>query len=101
MGRSFIDLATSFTRTNFLGYPFSLVICFFSERLFVSFCGFCILVAGPGLFFMFASLGGLHVGHFKTDTASRLRGRHTGIVLFNVVLDGWHLFIEHGMPLMI
>ena len=22
-------------------------------------------------------------------------------VLFNVVLDGWHLFIEHGMPLMI
>ena len=31
--------------------------------------------AGPGLFFWVASLGGLHVGHFKTDTASRLRGR--------------------------
>jgi hypothetical protein len=30
--------------------------------------------AGLGLFFWVASLGGLHVGHFKTDTASRLRG---------------------------
>lgn len=37
-------------------------------------------------------------GILKTDTASRLRGGHTRIVLFNVVLDGWHLFIEHGMP---
>ncbi|KAF2798103.1 hypothetical protein K505DRAFT_121357 [Melanomma pulvis-pyrius CBS 109.77] len=60
-------LATFFSRTNFLGYPIRLVMCFFSERLFFSdfLCGLCIQVAGPGLFSMFASLGGLHVGHFK------------------------------------
>ena len=50
MGRSFIDLATFFTRTNFLGYPFSLVICFFSERLFVfPFVAFA--YSWPGLVF--------------------------------------------------
>ena len=56
--------------------------------------------AGPGPFFTLASLGGLHVGILqKTDTASRLRGGHTRFgFLFNVVPDGWHLFIEHGMP---
>jgi hypothetical protein len=53
------------------------------------------------LFFMSASLGGLHVGHLKTDTASRLTRAGTLGFLFNVVLDGWHLFSEHGMPLMI
>jgi hypothetical protein len=74
---------------------------FFSERLFLS-ISFVASASWPGLVFFLC----LHLrevcmsGILKTDTASRLCGGHTGI-LFNVVLDGWHLFIEHGMPLMI
>lgn len=50
---------------------------------------------------MFASLGGLHVGHLRRIKPHGYVAGTLWIVLFNVVLDGLHLFIEHGMPLMI
>jgi hypothetical protein len=81
MGRRFIDFSDCFERLVLS----SLAQIFLDIRFFVLFvflASVCLFplslsshpAAGPGLFFWVASLGGLHVGHFKTDTASRLRG---------------------------
>ena len=84
MGRRFIISATDFhtlffSRPNFLDIRFiSLPCCLFSERF--PFAALCI--QRPDQVFSFASLGGLHVGHLKTDTASRLRAGILGWVFF-------------------
>jgi len=85
----FIDLAislsfflTPFSRINFLGYPpLVLSSCCFSEGVLNFLCGFC-CIHRPDLAFLslFASLGGLHVEHFKDRKASRLRARYTRFV---------------------
>lgn len=89
MGRSFHRFSdflefffTPFSRINFLGYPpLVLLSCCFSERVWDFLCGFC-CIHRPDLAFLsfFASLGGLHVEHFKDRKASRLRGRYARFV---------------------
>lgn len=105
MGRSFIDLATLLYSLLSYKFPWISVFstaCFFSERVLIP---FVVVLHYTGrtrhFIFVFASLGGLHVEHFKDGYSLTATGRAHSVRLlfFHCRYGRWCTLSEHGMPL--